>query len=35
MTWKIPFRMRRWREVSDFANQKFRMTQGPEENNIT
>jgi len=27
MTWNITLRMRRWRDVSDFASQKFRLTQ--------
>jgi len=26
MTWNITLRMRRWREVSDFASRKFRLT---------
>jgi len=26
MTWNITLRMRRWREVSDFLSQKFRLT---------
>jgi len=28
MTWNITLRMRRWREVSDFASQKIRLTSG-------
>jgi len=28
MTWNITLRMRRWRKVSDFACQKFRLTPG-------
>jgi len=28
MTWNITLRMRRWRDASDFASQKFRLTPG-------
>jgi len=28
MTWNITLRMRRWRDASDFASQKLRLTPG-------
>jgi len=28
LIWNITLRMRRWREVSDFSSQKFRLTPG-------